>query len=156
MASSSPRIGVARWDELDARTAYEILRLRSEVFVVEQQCAFADMDGRDLEASARHLWIAADGRVVSALRLLRDADGSHQIGRVVTDPGHRGNGLGASLMRAAIEVAGLPLWVRAQAHLAPWYATFGFVVSGEGWTEDGIPHVPMRLAESTSDPAAAR
>jgi ElaA protein len=143
--TTSPRVSVARWDELDARTAYDILRLRSEVFVVEQQCAFADMDGRDLEPSARHLWIALDGRVVSALRVLRDADGSHQIGRVVTVAEHRGQGLGALLMRHAVEVAGSTVWVRAQAHLAPWYATFGFDVSGDGWIEDGIPHVPMRL-----------
>ncbi len=138
-------IRVARWVELDPVTAYQILKLRSDIFVVEQQCAFPDMDGRDLEPTARQLWTSLDDSVVSALRLLLEADGAAQIGRVVTHPPFRGRGLAAALTRRAIEIAGRPIRVRAQAHLADWYARFGFVVSGDGWVEDGIDHVPMML-----------
>jgi ElaA protein len=141
-----PEIHVATWDELDARSLYEILKLRSDVFVVEQQCAYADIDGRDIETGARHMWIDGDeGRVVSALRLLDEDGGLHRIGRVATAATHRRRGLADLLMRRAIALAGPPIVVSAQAHLEQWYAAFGFRESGARWTEDGIEHCPMRF-----------
>jgi ElaA protein len=131
-------------DELDARTLYRILALRSEVFVVEQDCVYLDPDGRDLEPDARQLWIERDGAVIATLRLLRDHDCA-RVGRVVTASTARGGGIAAALMRRAIELAGsLDIVLDAQAHLADWYGRFGFVRDGADFVEDGIPHVPMR------------
>src|SRR5439155_120512 len=92
---------VASFDELDTRTLYAILRLRCEVFVVEQECPYLDVDGRDPEA--RHLWLAdADGRVVAYLRILGEPGGAARIGRVCVAPGARGAGHAAALLDAAL------------------------------------------------------
>jgi ElaA protein len=132
--------------EIDPRTLYRILALRSAVFVVEQNCVYLDPDGRDLEPDARQLWIAQDGEVVATLRLLRDPDGHARIGRVATAPAARRGGLAEALMQRALEVvpAGDVL-LGAQTYLAEWYAKFGFVRDGADYLDDGIPHLPMRL-----------
>ncbi len=135
----------ASTDEIDARTLYRILALRSRVFVVEQECAYLDIDGRDLEPGARQLWVERDGEVLATLRLLREPDGSGRIGRVVTAPHARGTGLAAELMNRALELAGpVDVVLDAQSHLAGWYERLGFVRDGAEFVEDGIPHVPMR------------
>lgn len=132
-------------DELDPRTLYGILALRGEVFVVEQNCVYADLDGRDLEPSARQLWIERGGEVVATLRLLDEPDGAARIGRVVTAKHVRGSGLAAQLMDRALELIGERAAVLgAQSHLVGWYARFGFTSSGAEYIEDGIPHTPMR------------
>jgi ElaA protein len=131
--------------DIDARTLYRILALRSAVFVLEQECAYLDLDGRDLEPDARQLWIERDGDVIATLRLLRDGDCA-RVGRVVTAPDARGGGIAAALMQRAIELAGsVDIVLDAQAHLADWYGRFGFVHDGAEFVEDGIQHVPMRL-----------
>lgn len=131
--------------DLDPRTLYRILALRSAVFVVEQNCVYADADGRDLEEDARELWIERDGEVLATLRLLRDGDGTARIGRVATAPASRGAGLAARLLRRAIELAGpSPIVLDAQAYLLDWYEHFGFVRDGADYLDDGIAHVPMR------------
>ena len=142
---SPPEVHAARFQELSPATLYGILRLRSDVFVVEQNCVYADMDGLDLEPTTQHLWIE-DGRgsVVAAARILDDSS-ERSIGRVATRPDHRNRGLASALMRRAVELAKPPIWLKAQEYLRDWYASFGFEVSGESWMEDGIPHVPMRL-----------
>jgi ElaA protein len=142
---SSAEIHTAGFTELSPEVLYGIVKLRQDIFIIEQSCAFEDMDGRDAEPDARHLWIEHDGGVVSALRLLHDNDGAHRIGRVVTAPTHRGRGLASLLVEHAIALAGPPLVLSAQEHLAEWYGRYGFVVSGERWVEDGIGHLPMRL-----------
>ncbi len=130
---------------LDAATLYAILRLRADVFVVEQECAFADPDGRDLEPTTRHVWIARDGAVVAYLRVLREPDGTRKIGRVVTAPSARGEGLGDRVMAVALELVGdEPVVLDAQSRLAAWYGRLGFVRSGDDFWEDGILHTPMR------------
>ena len=131
--------------ELDPVTLYRILGLRADVFVVEQTCVYADLDGRDLEPEARQLWVEQDGAVVATLRIRRDPDGSARIGRVATAASARGAGLAAALMRRALELAGdREIVLGAQAYLADWYTRFGFVRDGADYVEDGIPHVPMR------------
>jgi ElaA protein len=128
---------------LDIVTLHEILRLRQDVFVVEQECAYPDIDGRDLEPGTVQFW-AGQGSVDATLRLLREADGSERIGRVATAAASRGQGLAAQLIEAAIaESRSARIAIDAQAHLEQWYARFGFVRSGEEFVEDGIPHVPM-------------
>lgn len=132
-------------DGLDARTLYQILALRSEVFVVEQNCAYLDPDGRDLEPGARQVWAEQDGAIVATLRLLHDSGGCARIGRVVTAPAARGKGVAAELMQYAIELAGpVEIVLDAQRHLAGWYGRFDFVRDGDDFVEDGIAHVPMR------------
>jgi ElaA protein len=145
MVDAPPRIRLARFDELQPRELYGILKLRSDVFIIEQQCVYDDIDGRDAEPDALHLWMEHEGAVIAALRLLHDRDGCHHIGRVVTHPAHRRRGLAAALMREAMARATPPITIKAQAHLAAWYARFGFVPYGEEFIEDGIPHQRMRL-----------
>ena len=109
-------------------------------------CPYQDIDARDAEANTVHLWIEdADGRVVSTLRLLDDGESGHRIGRVATLLEARGRGYSGALLRSAIEMAGPPIVMSAQAYLTDWYGQFGFEVCGEHWIEDGIDHAPMRL-----------
>jgi ElaA protein len=141
-----PEVRVAGIDELTPRQLHGILKLRADVFILEQDCAYDDIDGRDAEPATRHLWVQdGDGAVVATLRVLADGDGVHVIGRVCTHAEHRDRGLAGLLMRHAIDLVGPPIRLNAQAHLADWYRALGFEVSGEGWTEAGIPHLPMRL-----------
>ncbi len=136
-------VRVLRFDDLDARTTYEICRLRQDVFVVEQQCPYPDLDGRDLEPGTRHLLLEDDTGLVGYLRLLDDG-GHARIGRVLLTKGARGRGLADDLMLAALaECEGREVVLDAQEPLERWYAGFGFEVSGPGFLEDGIPHVPM-------------
>jgi ElaA protein len=130
---------------MDPATLYAVLRLRIDVFVVEQECPYPELDGRDLEAGSLMLWIEIDGAVAAHARLLHDGD-DRRIGRVVTDPAHRGKGLAAVLVRDGIRRSeGRTVRLDAQAHLERWYAGFGFVSDGPEFLEDGIPHVPMVL-----------
>jgi len=141
--TGQPQVRVAAFDELDPRTAYRLWQLRESVFVVEQDCAYPELDGRDLEPGTRHLWAEVDEAPVAYLRLLDD--GPHlRIGRVLVTPVLRGHGLAETLLRRALELAtGRPVRMDAQSHLARWYASFGFEQDGEEFVEDGIPHVPM-------------
>jgi ElaA protein len=133
--------------EIDPVVLYEILRLRVDVFVVEQECPYPELDGRDLEPTARLLWFADDdARVLATLRVLHDGE-DRRVGRVATAAAARGRGLAADLMRAAVAgCEGRLIRLDAQAHLSGWYARFGFVVDGDEFLEDGIPHLPMTLA----------
>ena len=132
--------------DLDVATLHDILRLRQDVFVVEQQCVYADLDGRDLEPGTVQVW-ADDGQagVVATLRVLLEPDGTRRIGRVATALPARGRGLAADLVAAALTLGEGPVVLDAQSHLEGWYARFGFVRVGEEFLDDGIPHVPMRL-----------
>jgi ElaA protein len=135
----------SRLADIDAVTLYKILKLRTDVFVVEQACPYPELDGRDLEPSARQFWVEHDGEVLATLRLLLDTDGTARIGRVATARAARGDGLGAQLMRAALELAPrVDIALEAQSYLLDWYSQFGFVRDGDDYLEDGIAHVPMR------------
>jgi ElaA protein len=143
---SEPR--VAAFADLDAATLYAILKLRSEVFVVEQRCAYLDPDGRDTEPGTRHVWIPAGPEIGAYLRILDDAE-VHRIGRVVTAPRYRGAGLAGRLVRHALAVIGdRPSVLHAQAHLVGFYGRYGYRQNGPEYLEDGIPHVPMVRAAS--------
>jgi ElaA protein len=139
------KVHSARFSELTTSQLYGILRLRSEVFVVEQECVYLDLDDRDTEPTTTHWWIEDDrGRVVATARLIRMKPGS-KVGRVVVDREHRRSGLGARIVEQALRVAPRPTHADAQAHLEQWYGRFGFVRDGDEFIEDGIPHVPMVL-----------
>lgn len=139
------RIRSAAFADLDPGTLYALLRLRVDVFVVEQACPYPELDGRDAEPSARHHWIEEDGRILACLRVLAEPDGATRVGRVATAPDARGRGLAARLLRAVLANLPRPVVIQAQAHLADWYATFGFTRAGDDLVEDGILHTPMRL-----------
>ncbi|MFC0678187.1 GNAT family N-acetyltransferase [Lysobacter korlensis] len=145
MPAPNLHIRVAPVADIPSVLLYEILRLRVEVFVVEQRAAYPEIDGRDIEPGALLLWASDDDGVLGTARLLHDQDGVARIGRVATAPRGRGAGIGAALMRRALELRGEgPTVLDAQEHLAGWYGRFGFTVSGPAFVEDDIPHVPMR------------
>jgi len=133
----------ASFDELAPRTAYLLWQLRARVFVLEQECPYLDLDGRDLEPATRHLWAEQDGTPVAYLRLLDD-EAAWRIGRVLVAPEHRGRGLARDLMAAALaRVGDRPCRLDAQSYLVGWYGDQGFEPCGEVFLEDGIPHMPM-------------
>ena len=140
-----------RFDELTTTELYGFLRLRGDVFVVEQACAYADLDGRDTEPGTMHHWIderadsISDGPVIVAyLRTLAQPDGTTRIGRVVTAPAARGRGLAALLVEHVGTATAGTITLDAQSHLADWYRHLGYEVDGAEFVEDGIPHLPMR------------
>lgn len=133
-----------RFEELTTSELYELLRLRCDVFVVEQACAYPELDGRDTEPGTVHHWIADDGRPGAYLRALAESDGTTRVGRVVTAPAARGRGLAARLVEHVGSVVAGPIVLDAQSYLVGWYEQLGYVVDGTEFVEDGIPHVPMR------------
>jgi ElaA protein len=136
-------VRVAPFDALDARTAYLLWQLRAAVFVVEQECPYLDLDGRDLDPATRHVWVADGETPVAYLRLL-DGDDGPRIGRVVVAPTHRGLGLAGTLMRRVLELVGdRESRLDAQSYLAGWYTRFGYRQTGPEFLDDGIPHVSM-------------
>jgi ElaA protein len=145
-----PTLRIARFADLDPATLYALLRLRVDVFVVEQKCPYAELDGRDTEPGTRHLWLDEAGAPIAYLRLLTDpSDGGDagvvRIGRVCTARPARGGGHAARLMRAALdEAGGRECVLEAQSYLVPFYTGFGFTTTGPEYLDDGIPHVPMR------------
>lgn len=137
-------LSTASFDELDPRTAYLLWQLRERVFVVEQECPYLELDGRDLEPTTRHLWLTEGGAPVAYLRVLQDTE-EMRVGRVLVAPSHRRRGLGRALMEGALElVAERPCRLDAQSYLVQWYRSLGFEPCGAEFVEDGIPHVPMR------------
>jgi predicted GNAT family N-acyltransferase len=144
MTDADPVLRRAAPAGLTVAELYGLCRLRVDVFVVEQECPYPELDGRDLEPATEHLWFEADGQPVATLRVLDDG-AERAIGRVATAAGWRSRGLAARLMEEALASYGDgPLHLGAQAYLEGWYERFGFRRSGPGYVEDGIPHVPMR------------
>ncbi len=136
-------VRAASFKELTTTEFHDLLKLRVDVFVVEQECAYPELDGRDKDGGTRHLWIAMRGELVATLRILDEGD-VRRIGRVATGKNYRKKGHAANLMRYALTLAASPIVLDAQSHLAHWYEQFGFVRDGHEFLEDGIPHIPMR------------
>ncbi len=131
------------FDALTAGQLYQILKLRSEIFVVEQNCVYLDMDDRDCEPNTRHAWIEEAGLILSYLRIMEDGNGVTRIGRVVTHPQARGRGLARQLVQHALACLTGTVVLNAQSYLRHWYEQLGFHVTGPEFLEDGIPHYPM-------------
>lgn len=136
--------------ELSVSALYEILKLRCEVFVVEQACAYLDVDGDDLVGENRHLLGWRDNQLVAYARILKNEDdfAPVAIGRVIVSPQVRGEKLGHQLMERAVASCQQhwpqhALYLGAQAHLQPFYAHFGFSPVTDIYDEDGIPHIGM-------------
>ncbi len=140
----------SKFDGISGRDVYDILALRSSIFVVEQACAFLDPDGRDLLEDTEHAWISGDAaigepRILSYLRVFGDAD-AFKISRVVTASSARGRGLAANLMQSTLErYRDHDLVLDAQSRIEDWYVQFGFQPDGNRFLEDDIEHTPMRL-----------
>lgn len=140
-------VDVRRLDEFSAADLYDMLKLRVDVFVVEQHCPYPELDGNDKDCL--HLRLLQDGELLACARLWRPTPEQHpRIGRVAVSPNHRGKRLGDSLMREAIAEAekryrGEPIEISAQSHLQKFYGSLGFEVISEEYLEDGIPHVDM-------------
>ena len=134
--------------DLDVPRLYALLKLRVEVFVVEQARPYPELDGRDLLAETRHFWLEApDGEVICTLRLMEEHAGGQKafrLGRLCTERSARGQGHTTRLLRAALaEVGDYPCRIDAQIYLTDMYAQHGFVRDGDDFVDDGVPHVPM-------------
>ncbi|WP_433801335.1 GNAT family N-acetyltransferase [Actinomycetospora sp. CA-084318] len=145
----------ARLDDMTPRDLHDVLALRVAVFVVEQECAYPEIDGRDPDAE--HWWSRAtdgpDGALTACLRVLAEPDGTTRIGRVASSRAARGTGAGGALFGAALATLTGPVVLGAQVRSQGFYERFGFAVAGPGYDEDGIPHVPMlRVATADAQP----
>jgi len=136
--------------ELSASALYAALKLRCEVFVVEQTCPYLDVDGDDLVGENRHLLGWRDNALVAYARILKSEDDFDPvvIGRVVISGKARGEKLGHQLMEQTLSSCkkhwpDKALYLGAQAHLQPFYARFGFLPVTDVYDEDGIPHIGM-------------
>ena len=150
--NNEPRFHQKSFHELTTDELYELLRVRSEVFVVEQNCVYQDMDGDDHDSI--HLWLTLQGRVVALARVC--PAGTHMqevsIGRVVTT--ERGKGYGKQIMRHAIDAAtehfGAKLIdIEAQEYARGFYESVGFRQSSDTFMLDGIPHIKMTWTKTT-------
>ena len=140
------------FSELTAAQLYAILKVRSEVFVVEQNCAYQDMDGADPHCMHLIAW-TDDGQVAAYLRLvppgLKFIEAS--IGRVITSQIVRGQGIGKQLIVKGLaqmqsSYPDQAIRIGAQQYLEKFYQSFGFITCSDMYLEDDIPHVEMLLA----------
>lgn len=141
-----------KFDELSVTELYIILRLRAEVFVVEQNCPYLDIDNKD--QYCHHLMGWKDDQLVAYTRLVPPGisyDEYPSIGRVVTSPAARRGGFGRMLMEKSIEeiislYGETPIRIGAQLYLKDFYTSLGFITSSEIYLEDGIEHIEMTKA----------
>lgn len=138
------------FDELTLMELYRILKLRNEVFIVEQHCPYQDCD--DLDQVSLHLQMIDQDHLLAYARIVPPAKAYPEpsIGRVITRSDTRGKGLGKRIMELAIdqcrsEYPGKPIRIMAQCYLSKFYKGFGFVDQGEEFLEDGLPHIEMVL-----------
>lgn len=134
--------------ELTSERLYQILKIRQEVFAVEQQSVYLDVDGKDIEAL--HLFTTRGTDIIAYCRLLPPGlkYPEPSIGRVLTAPSARGSGTGRALMQYALEVCnthyqGSGIRISAQLYLEDFYSSLGFSRCSEPYGEDGIPHIEM-------------
>jgi ElaA protein len=144
-----------QFNELTPHELYEIIHLRNEVFVVEQNCVFQDADHKD--ETSYHLMAWSGNDLAGYTRLLAPglAYESMSIGRVVTSPKYRRSGVGRALMEESItRCAALfgkgPIKIGAQLYLKHFYGSFGFQQQGDQYLEDGIPHIHMTREEQAA------
>ncbi|CAM2960025.1 GNAT family N-acetyltransferase [Vibrio mytili] len=145
------------FSQLTTHQLYELMRLRVDVFVVEQTCPYPELDGKDTLEGVYHLLGYRDEELVACARLLA-AGISYEnvsIGRVITKKTARGGGLGHQLLEQALLHCetlwpGQTIDIGAQQHLAQYYARHGFDAISDSYLEDGIPHIDMRREPTTN------
>ena len=136
------------FNELTTTELYEILKSRAEIFVVEQNCIYQDLD--DIDYRSLHIYYESDGKIIAYLRAFEKdaAAGVVQVGRVLTLT--HGTGLGGKLLKEGIsqikeKMDPSSIYIQAQCYAIKFYEREGFVVSSDEFLEDGIPHVGMIL-----------
>ena len=147
MSNQTRPVIIKSFEELNKAEFYQIVQLRIEVFIVEQNCPYPDLDGKDQEA--QHMWIEDKGEIVCYLRInpagSRFAEPS--LGRIVTKKSHRKQGLAEVLINKAInlvcEKESRAIRISAQCYLEKYYEKFGFLKASEEYLEDDIPHIEM-------------
>ncbi|WP_421805021.1 GNAT family N-acetyltransferase [Flagellimonas sp.] len=142
------QVSIKTFDELTIHELYQILRLRSEVFVVEQDCVYQDVDNKDQKAL--HVIGLKEDEVVAYTRVFKPGDyfDNLSIGRVVVRQDQRKYGLGKQIMMATMAAIdqrfpNKPIEISAQSYLLKFYKDLGFSAFGEEYLEDGIPHRRM-------------
>lgn len=145
---SEPIVTARRWNELTIESLYDIVKLRTDVFYLEQRIDESELDGRDREPDTHHVWAESDGQPVAYLRVLTNDKPEYGarrvIGRVVTHPDHRGRGLAQVLLRWTVdEFGGEPLILHSQSYVCDLYSRFGFAIVGDEFYEAGIAHRTM-------------
>ena len=146
------QVSVKTFDKLSTKELYQILRLRSEVFVVEQDCVYQDVDNKDQKAL--HVMGIKDNEVVAYTRIFKPGDyfDNVSIGRVVVSQEQRKYGLGKQIMQASLAAINQrfpdkSIEISAQSYLLKFYTELGFNATGEEYLEDGIPHKRMLKGE---------
>ncbi len=145
---------ILRFSELDTYTLYALLKLRVDVFVVEQNCPYPELDEKDLHPETRHILLKKGDKILGYSRILppgvsfKDAPG---VGRVCVAQTARRLGLGELVVAKAIATAkegwpGLDIHISAQCYLQRFYESMGFVAASEPYLEDDIPHLKMILS----------
>ncbi len=144
------KVLVKTFQELSTAELYAVLQLRSAIFVVEQECIYQDIDGKD--AKAIHVLGYLDEELIAYTRVFGPGDYFDQasIGRVAVRESHRGKGLGYQIMEASIEAVRAifdtqQITLSAQLYLKDFYADMGFKPEGPEYKEDGIPHIRMEM-----------
>lgn len=142
---------IKSFNELTNIELYEILQLRTAVFVVEQNCIFQDMDDKDIPS--KHLYARHDNKIIACSRIVPPGISFTEpsIGRIATAINKRGIGIGRELVSRSIEAAYLsygkvPIKIGAQVYLKRFYEYFGFYQQSEIYIEDGIEHIHMILS----------
>ncbi len=139
------------FDELTNEELYAVLKLRFEVFVIEQNCLDIDPDGKD--KVSMHLMLEDDGKIIGCARILppKVSYDEPSIGRIALDKSYRGKGLGREIVQKCIDFIHNIMKIReirisGQAYLLDFYKSFGFVVAKGPYLEDKIPHYQMLLS----------
>ena len=147
MSSLLESVIIKKFHDLDKLELYKIMQLRIEVFVVEQDCPYQDLDG--LDEVGTHLWLEEDNVVVSYLRINPPQTRFDEVsfGRIVTKQSARKKGLSEAIILKSLEIVEQedlgPIRISAQSYLEDYYSKFGFVKCSEEYLEDNIPHVEM-------------
>ena len=134
------------FDELTTAELYELLKARAEIFVVEQNCIYQDLDDRDYDSL--HVFYEESGTVLAYLRAFQKEAGVVQMGRVLTI--EHGTGLGGRLLRAGMDsikekFQPQKIYIEAQSYATGYYEREGFTICSEEFLEDGIPHAQMEV-----------
>ena len=144
-----PSIVQKSWAELTTGELYDFLKLRTDIFFVEQRIDEEELDNRDQEPTTQHLWIADELGTAAYLRIIHDDepqlhDAATTFGRVVVRSDRRGERLAQRLIERVLEQVGsAPMYLHAQAYVAPLYARYGFVAEVDEYVEAGLVHVNM-------------
>jgi ElaA protein len=146
---------IKNFNQLSTHELYELLQVRTQVFVVEQECPYLEVDGKDLQS--HHLYREENGEVVAYARLLPAGVSYNEpsIGRVLVKEGHRRKGFASELVKRGLafihdEWGNQPVKIQAQEYLREFYGSFGFRAITETYLDDGIPHIDMILQNPTS------